>query len=86
MKLLEINNIVKKDIPLHYRKEFTAEAIFSIGGDKFLTKNIMFTIEYNHSGDFDVKVNLLEPLNYPLLPTLRMLKDLIIDLEKRGTL
>ena len=86
MKLLEINNIVKKDIPLHYRKEFTAEAIFSIAEDRLLTKNIKFIIEYNHSGDFDVKVNLLEPLNYPLLPTLRMIKELIIDLEKRGAL
>jgi hypothetical protein len=86
MKLIEITNIVKKDIPLHYRREFSGLAIFIDGHDKKIKSPIRFTIEYRHTGHFDVKVNLLDSLNYPLIPTIRMLKDHIITLEKRGAL
>lgn len=86
MKLVEITNIIKKDIPLHYRREFTGLALFHDAHDRKVKRDIHFSIEYQHSGHFDVKVRLLSSINYPLIPTIRMLKEHIISLEKRGAL
>jgi hypothetical protein len=86
MKLVEITNINKKDIPLHYRREFTGSAVFNDTNDRQVKSDIQFIIEYQHSGNFDVKVNLLDSINYPLIPTIHMLRDHIIALEKRGAL
>ena len=86
MKLVEITNIVKKDVPLHYRREFSGSALFCDTHDRQVVSAVNFAIEYKHSGHFDVSVNLSGSINYPLIPAIRMLKAHIIALEKRGAL
>ncbi len=84
MELLEIRNILKKDIPLHYREDFSCIAVFS---DKRFSENLEipvdFSLEHNALGGKDVVVNIKkEDLDYPLLPIKKTIRQYILDLDK----
>lgn len=86
MKVLEIRDIKKKNIPLHYRNEFKASAIFEYKNQKREESPVEFTLEHSATGTIDISVRILNKLNYPLLPALKSLKAHIRDLEKQGKL
>ncbi|GAB1481611.1 hypothetical protein MASR2M78_04260 [Treponema sp.] len=85
VKKVEIIDIVRKDVPIYYRRIFTATAILSLMGQR-LQRRIEFTIETKPTGAKDVAVNLIETLDYPLIPILRELKEIINELDKTGAL
>jgi len=82
---VEITDIVRKDVPIYYRRIFTANAVFSLMGET-LQRRIEFTIETKPTGTKDVSVNILETLDYPLVPILRELRETISALDKSGGL
>lgn len=86
MKVLEIKDIKKKNIPLHYRNEFKASVVFEYMHLKQEESPVEFTLEHSATGNIDISVRILKKLNYPLLPALKSLKDYIRDLEKQGKL
>ena len=86
MKVLEIKDIEKKNIPLHYRNEFKGSAVFEYTHQKREESPVEFTLEHSATGGIDVSVRILKKLNYPLLPALKSLKQYIRDLEKQGKL
>ncbi len=86
MKVLELKNIEKKNIPLHYRNEFKGSAVFEYTHQKQEESPVEFTLEHSATGSVDISVRILKKLNYPLLPALKSLKDYIRDLEKQGKL
>lgn len=89
MKLIKLNNINKKDIPLHYRNEYSGSALFgSLQGnkDKEVSHPIEFAIERSALGKVDVQVRVLDDLDYPLVPVIKTLKTHILELDKKGLL
>jgi hypothetical protein len=86
MKLTQIADIVKKNVPLHYRNEYTATAVFDLSGGKSLSRRIEFIIEMSPIGSKDIRINFVDPLNYPLIPVLKSLKDEIQLLDRQGSL
>jgi hypothetical protein len=86
MKVLEIRDITKKNIPLHYRNEFKASAVFEYKNQNREESPVEFTLEHSATGNLDISVRILNKLNYPLLPALKSLKAFIRDLEKQGKL
>jgi hypothetical protein len=86
MRVLEIKNITKKNIPLHYRNEFSGMAVMELPPDKREEKPLEFILERSATGDLHIKVHLLESIDYPLLPALRHLREHIFDMERRGKL
>ncbi len=87
MKVLEIRNIEKKDIPLHYRNEYTGKAVLEYGPHKVPEeKGVEFILERSATGHIEVSVNLLDTINYPLLPAIKLLKNHILDLDREGKL
>ncbi|NNM68071.1 MAG: hypothetical protein HKM06_08695 [Spirochaetales bacterium] len=86
MKLAEISDIVKKNIPLHYRNEYTANAVFHTHAGKLLSKRIEFVIEMAPTGHKDIRINLVDAIDYPLVPVLKSLKDEIQSLDRKGLL
>jgi hypothetical protein len=50
MKLLSFDNIQKKDIPLHYRNEYTARARFTNSAGLDWANNVFFSIEMHPTG------------------------------------
>ena len=86
MKLSAISEIVKKNVPLHYRNEYTAKAVFEAPGGKQAVKRIEFVVEMSATGQKDIRINILDTIDYPLVPILKSLKDEIQVLDKKGLL
>ncbi len=85
MNLLEIKNILKKDIPLHYREDFSCTAVFE---DKRSSRTIEipvdFSLEHNALGNKDVEVTIKDAgsIDYPLLPIKKSIQKYILDMDK----
>jgi len=86
MKLSQIENIIKKDIPLHYRNEYTANAVFDLAEGKTLSRRIEFVVEMSPIGSKDIRINFVDPIDYPLVPVLKSLKEEIHLLDRKGSL
>jgi hypothetical protein len=85
MMVVELLNIHRKDIPLHYRREFTGDAVFELMNRRIQTP-VEFVLERKPLGATEVRVHILEAIEYPLLPIIRDLKTFIIDLDAKGRL
>jgi hypothetical protein len=85
MKVLEIKDIVRKDVPIYYRRLFTGTAVLEVL-DKALERRIEFTIETKPTGARETTVSMIDNLDYPLVPVIKELKDFISSLDRSGTL
>jgi hypothetical protein len=86
MKLTQIADIVKKNVPLHYRNEYTANAVFALTDGKSLSRRIEFVVEMSPIGSKDIRINFVDPIDYPLVPVLKSLKEEIQVLDRKGSL
>lgn len=86
MKLTQIADIVKKNVPLHYRNEYTANALFDSADGKSLSRRIEFIVEMSPIGAKDIRINFVDPIDYPLVPVLKSLKEEIQVLDRKGSL
>jgi hypothetical protein len=70
MKVLAIKDMIRKDVPIYYRKLYTGVAVLEMarGNQDF---RLDFTIEYKPTGQKEVSVTLLEKVDYPLVPLTR---------------
>ncbi|HTX72071.1 MAG TPA: hypothetical protein VMC79_04530 [Rectinemataceae bacterium] len=85
MKVVELRELNRRDSPVHYIKEFTGVAILDSGTLKAET-DISFTLEHKPLGPPDLIVRVMDPIDWPLLPIVRALREHILDLEKSGRL
>lgn len=86
MKFSELSEIIKKDVPLHYRNEYTAKAMFNSADGKAVSKRIEFTVEMSPIGTKDIRINFVDNLDYPLVPILKVIKEEIQVLDRKGLL
>ena len=86
MRLVSINNIEKKDVPLYYRNEYSADSAFTLIGEKAVNIPITFSIEMAPTGEKNIDIQLKQSIDYPLVPLLRTLKEEISSMEKKGLL
>ncbi|GHV74477.1 hypothetical protein AGMMS49940_17790 [Spirochaetia bacterium] len=85
MKIIGIKNIVRKDVPIYYRRLFTGSLEIDLMG-KNLERTIDFTIETLPTGMNQVSVTIADPIDYPLVPLMRELKQFIAVLDETGGL
>ncbi|HTH13364.1 MAG TPA: hypothetical protein VMB23_03135 [Spirochaetia bacterium] len=86
MQLNQIADIVKKKVALHYRNEYSANAVFDLADGKSLVRRIEFVVEMSPLGSKDIRINFVDPIDYPLVPVLKSLKDQITVLDRKGSL
>lgn len=86
MKLISINNIEKKDVPLYYRNEYTADSDFILIGENSVKISLKFSIEMAPTGEKKIDVIVLGKIDYPLIPILRSLTMEISSMEQKGLL
>ncbi|MBN1649083.1 MAG: hypothetical protein JW874_13690 [Spirochaetales bacterium] len=86
MKVIEIRNLLKKDIPLHYRNEYTGDIILETNQAVKMQKKLEFSLERRATGDLDIQIQFKEDIGYPLIPVIKTVKDYIIKMEKEGDL
>ncbi len=85
MTILEIKDVVRKDVPIYYRRLFTGTAVIELLGDR-LDRRIEFSIETKPTGAKETTVNLLDDVEYPLIPLVRGLKELVAGMDASGAL
>lgn len=86
MKLLAINNIIKKESPIYYRNEYSADSNFILMGMDSVNIPIFFSIELSPTGEKSIDVKIIGKIDYPLVPVLRILREELISLERKGIL
>jgi hypothetical protein len=85
MKVVDISNILRKENLLYYRREYSGEAIIELLADT-LTAPIEFVLEQRPMGGYSIHVNLVDSIDYPLVPIMAGLKAFIADLDLKGAL
>ncbi|MCD6343274.1 MAG: hypothetical protein J7L76_05770 [Spirochaetaceae bacterium] len=86
MKIHDINQLRKKDIPLYYRNEYEGWGDIEFSSGSRQQVPIKFTVEIKPTGERAIDVKLKERIDYPLVPVIRALKEKIKLLEENGDL
>ncbi|MDR0487268.1 MAG: hypothetical protein LBG91_03370 [Treponema sp.] len=85
MKICEVKEIKRKDVPIYYRKLYTGIAVIeTIKGPS--DYRIDFIIEYKPTGQKDIIITFVDQVDYPLVPLNKELKKFIDDLDFEGGL
>jgi len=85
MKVIKIKDMIRKDVPIYYRKLFTGVAVIELNSGPS-DYRIDFTIEYKPTGHKDISVSFIDSIDYPLVPVSKELKKYIDELETSGAL
>ena len=85
MKVSTIKDIVRKDIPIYYRLLYTGVAVLELAkGTKDF--RIDFSVEIKPTGQKEIIVTFLDNVDYPLVPVIKELKNIIADMHTNGLL
>jgi hypothetical protein len=85
MKIVAIKDMIRKDVPIYYRKLYTGVAVIDIAKGP-ADYRIDFVIEYKPTGQKEIIVTFIDKVDYPLVPLNRELKEFINNLEAGGGL
>jgi hypothetical protein len=85
MKIVEIKNIQRKDVPIYYRMLYTGTAVIELVSET-IERGIDFSVETKPTGQKEITVTFAEPVDYPTVPLNREIKKFIQDLDSSGGL
>ena len=85
MQIIEIKEIVRKDVPIYYRRLYSGIAILELI-NKHIEVPLDFQVEQKPTGQVDIGVTLNGEIDYPLVPLQKELKSFIRNLDSSGTL
>jgi hypothetical protein len=85
MKILEVKDVVRKDVPIYYRRFYTGIAVMELI-NKTAEAHIDFSIEIKPTGQKEILINLLDKVDYPLIPLNKELKKILDSMDSTGEL
>ncbi|MDR2069425.1 MAG: hypothetical protein LBP71_06100 [Spirochaetaceae bacterium] len=85
MKILQIKDIVRKDVPIYYRRHFSGIVVMELLS-KAIERRIDFMIETKPTGAKEISLSISDPVDYPLAPLINELKKFVINLDNSGGL
>lgn len=85
MTILELTDINRKENFIYYRREFTASAKYNFPG-RTHTGQIEFTIETEPTGKKEIRIKIIDSVDYPVLAVIQNLKQFILDMDYDGRL
>jgi hypothetical protein len=85
MKIVEIKGLIRKDVPIYYRRHYSGTAVIELPG-KTVESAVDFTIETKPTGVNEVIINKMDPVDYPILPLQKEIKKHITLLDESGGL
>ena len=85
MQIVEIKNIIRKELPIYYRRLYTGTAVMNLV-NKPIEVPLEFQIEHKPTGQLEINLTLVEKVDYPLVPLQKELKKFIGDLDSGGKL
>ena len=80
MQVVSIKDMIRKDVPIYYRKLFTGVAVIDMNNGP-IDYRIDFSIEYKPTGQKEIGITFIDPIDYPLIPVNKELKAYILELE-----
>ena len=85
MKIIEIRNIIRKDVPIYYRRLYSGTSVLELI-NKQVEVPLDFQIEHKPTGHTDISITSLGQVDYPLVPLQKELKKIIGELDSTGKL
>ena len=85
MKIVAIKDILRKDLPIYYRRLYTGVTTIESAA-KPADFRIDFTIEHKPTGEKLINVTFIDKIDYPIIPITKELKTFIDDLDSNGGL
>ena len=80
MKILAIKDVVRKDVPIYYRRLYTGVAALELTANT-ADYRIDFSIEQKPTGQKDINVSFIDQIDYPLIPLTKELKTYINKID-----
>ncbi|MDR2808639.1 MAG: hypothetical protein LBB43_06515 [Spirochaetaceae bacterium] len=85
MKILNIKELVRKDVPIYYRMYYSGIVVVDLI-NKTLELRLDFSIETKPTGKKEILLTIAQPIDYPIVPFTKALKQFIIELDNAGSL
>ena len=85
MKILEFKNIVRKDVPIYYRRLYSCIAVLEMVRNS-IEVDLDFQIEHKPTGQTEISITSMGEVDYPKVPLQKEIKDFIENLETNGKL
>ena len=85
MQIIEIKNIVRKELPIYYRRLYTGIVVMKLVNNA-VEIALDFQIEHKPTGELEINLTMAEKVDYPLVPLQKELKKFISDLDSSGKL
>ena len=80
MNIITIKDMIRKDVPIYYRKLYTGVVVIENMGIS-ADYRIDFSIEMKPTGQKEISVTFLDSIDYPLIPISNKLKQFINELD-----
>ena len=85
MEVVGLENVIRKESHIYYRREFKADAIIEIM-NRNMNVPIEFVLEHKPTGGIEVSASITKDPGYPLVPIVNKLKLFIAELDKQRAL
>jgi hypothetical protein len=85
MRVLEVRDIVRKDVPIYYRRLYTGVAVIELI-NKSQDVRLDFSIEHKPTGQKEIILTLIDKVDYPVVPLNAAIKKFIDNLDSSGGL
>lgn len=85
MRICELKSIVRKDVPIYYRRLYTGVVVMELI-NKMVEVPLDFQIEHKPTGQIEITIMFSQKVDYPLIPLQKELKKFIGDLDSDGKL
>ena len=85
MKVINIKDMIRKDVPIYYRRLYTGVAVieFNQNSSDF---RVDFSIETKPTGHKEINVSFIDTMDFPLVPVTKELKQYILEMDDAGGL
>ena len=85
MRVVELQNLERKDVQIFYIRKYTATAVLELTA-RNANVDIDFTIEMDPLGCKNFTLSINSQIDYPLIPLRKTILDYISNLEVEGKL
>ena len=80
MKVINIKSIVRKDVPIYYRRLYTGIAVVELVNNS-VEVPLDFQIEHKPTGQTEINITSMGKVDYPYVPLQKELKQFIGALD-----
>lgn len=85
MKVVEIKNLKRKDVPIYYKRFYSGIVVLDLI-NKVADVPLEFQIEHKPTGETVLTITSMGAVDYPLVPLQKGIKEFIGSLDSDGKL